>query len=92
MDAGALAHTLKPLERDGLISVAPDPDDRRHRIVSLTSVGRTRLAESDAVWIRAQTAFESAVGKEETQALQKALARLSDKAFLAAFEASFADS
>jgi hypothetical protein len=25
MDSGALAHTLKPLERDGLIAVAVDP-------------------------------------------------------------------
>ncbi|GJH29962.1 MarR family winged helix-turn-helix transcriptional regulator [Caballeronia novacaledonica] len=90
MDAGALAHTLKPLQRDGLVSIDPDPDDRRHRIVSLTPSGRAKLAESDALWIQAQTAFESAVGKVEARALHKALARLSDENFLAAFEAGFA--
>jgi len=90
MDAGALAHTLKPLERDELVSIGPDPGDRRHRIVSLTPLGQTRLVESDALWIRAQIAFESAIGKAETRALQKALARLSDGTFVAAFEASFA--
>jgi DNA-binding MarR family transcriptional regulator len=89
MDAGALAHTLKPLERDGWVSIAPDPDDRRHRIASLTSSGRAKLAESDALWIQAQTAFEAAIGKAETRALHKALARLSDENFLAAFEAGF---
>lgn len=89
MDAGALAHTLKPLERDGFVSIVPDPDDRRHRMASLTSSGRAKLAESDALWIQAQTAFESAVGKTETRALHKALARLSDENFLAAFEAGF---
>ncbi|WP_250502421.1 MarR family winged helix-turn-helix transcriptional regulator [Caballeronia sp. AZ7_KS35] len=90
MDAGALAHTLKPLERDGLVSIVPDPEDRRHRMASLTSSGRAKLAESDAPWIQAQAAFESAMGKAEAQALHKALARLSDGDFLAAFEARFA--
>jgi DNA-binding MarR family transcriptional regulator len=35
MDSGALAHTLKPLERDGLLAVAVDPADRRNRLTSL---------------------------------------------------------
>src|SRR5215472_3395337 len=36
MDAGALAHTLKPLERDELVSIDVDREDRRNRVVSLT--------------------------------------------------------
>src|ERR1700733_10628831 len=36
MDAGALAHTLKPLERDGFVTVTVDPDDRRNRLIALT--------------------------------------------------------
>src|ERR1700751_403109 len=51
-DAGALAHTLKPLERDGLVSIDVDREDRRNRVVRLTRVGRTRLAESDPLWER----------------------------------------
>src|ERR1700733_1995478 len=39
MDAGALAHTLKPLERDRLVTVAVDPNDRRNRLISLTTHG-----------------------------------------------------
>ena len=38
MDSGALAHTLKPLERDGLVDVAIDPADRRNRLITLTRV------------------------------------------------------
>ncbi|HXD90954.1 MAG TPA: MarR family transcriptional regulator, partial [Candidatus Binataceae bacterium] len=49
MDSGALAHTLKPLERDGLIAVAVDPDDRRNRLITLTRRGRAKLAETDAL-------------------------------------------
>src|SRR5262249_51178609 len=47
MDAGALAHTLKPLERDGLVSIDVDREARRKRVVRLTPAGRTRLAESN---------------------------------------------
>src|ERR1700744_924092 len=36
MDSGALAHTLKPLERDRLVAIAIDPDDRRNHLISLT--------------------------------------------------------
>ena len=36
MDSGALAHTLKPLERDSLVAVAVDPGDRRNRLITLT--------------------------------------------------------
>src|SRR5258707_8051005 len=62
MDSGALAHTLKPLERDGLLAVAVDPADRRNRLISLTQQGRAKLAETDALWAKAQRCFEAAFG------------------------------
>src|ERR1700738_3180973 len=43
MDPGALAHTLKRLERDGLVVIAIDPADRRNRQITLTRRGRTKL-------------------------------------------------
>ena len=49
MDSGALAHTLKPLQRDGLVDVAIDPADRRSRLITLTRHGRTKLAETDVL-------------------------------------------
>jgi len=90
MDAGALAHTLKPLERDGYICSTANPDDRRHRLINLTSQGRAKLVESEKLWTQTQTAFEAAVGKAETKALHIALARLSDPDFLATFEEKLA--
>src|SRR4029077_422010 len=39
MAPGALAHTLKPLERDRLVAVGVDPDDRRNRLITLTPKG-----------------------------------------------------
>src|SRR6202021_1263349 len=42
MDRGALTHNLKPLERDGLVEIRPDPKDRRNRRVVLTATGRAK--------------------------------------------------
>jgi len=45
LDSGYLSRLLRRLERDGLIEVAPDPGDRRRRLVTLTGAGRDRWAE-----------------------------------------------
>lgn len=86
MDPGALAHTLKPLERDGLIAVAVDPDDRRNRLITLTRRGRTKLAETDALWAKAQRGFEAAFGRADSEALREALRFLTSADFTATFE------
>ncbi|HSZ97315.1 MAG TPA: MarR family transcriptional regulator [Bradyrhizobium sp.] len=85
MDAGALAHTLKPLERDRLIAVTVDPDDRRSRMITLTRQGRAKLAESDALWAKAQTGFEAAFGRVESEALRQALQLLVSDRFNSIF-------
>ena len=43
MDRTTLTAALKPLERRGLVTVAKDPSDRRGRLLSLTTEGRTLL-------------------------------------------------
>jgi DNA-binding MarR family transcriptional regulator len=86
MDSGALAHTLKPLERDGLVAVVVDPGDRRNRLITLTRRGRTKLAETDALWVKAQRAFEAACGRAESKALRGALRFLISDDFAGAFE------
>lgn len=86
MDSGALAHTLKPLERDGLLVVAVDPDDRRNRLITLTRLGRTKLAETDTLWANAQRGFEAAFGASESGTLREALRFLISDGFAIAFE------
>jgi DNA-binding MarR family transcriptional regulator len=85
MDSGALAHTLKPLERDGLVTVTIDPDDRRNRRVALTRQGRAKLVETDAFWARAQRGFETAFGRAESASLRDALRLLISDDFAATF-------
>jgi DNA-binding MarR family transcriptional regulator len=69
----ALTHNLRPLERDGMVSINPDPNNRRARIVRLTSKGQKRLQESIAHWQTAQDRFESAFGKRKAAALRAVL-------------------
>jgi DNA-binding MarR family transcriptional regulator len=85
MDRGALTHNLKPLERDGLVKITTDPDDRRNRIIALTAAGRARLAQSDALWARAQRRFEAAFGGAKSASLRKALEYVVSEDFAAAF-------
>jgi hypothetical protein len=86
MDSGALAHTLKPLERDRLVAIDIDPDDRRNRLITLTPLGRARLAASDALWENAQRAFEQAFGRVKSDTLRDALSLLVSDKFATTFE------
>lgn len=85
MDRGALTHNLKPLERDGFVKTSVDPGDRRNRLVALTAAGRAKLAESDALWARAQTGFEAAFGAAKSAALRQALEYIASESFVTAF-------
>jgi len=86
MDRGALTHTLKPLERDGLVEIRVDPDDRRNRLVALTAAGRKKLEQSMPLWKNAQDGFETAFGVVKSAALRKALEFLVSDDFVTAFD------
>lgn len=88
MDAGALAHTLKPLERDGFVTVAIDERDRRNRLISLTDAGREKMDETQALLAEAHQGFEAVLGAEEAKALRKALYRLISDDFEESFQAA----
>ena len=86
MDRGALAHNVKPLERDGLIETVTDPADRRNRLIALTRAGRRKIVESERSWARAQQRFEASFGAKESAALRRALAFVASDGFLEAFQ------
>jgi DNA-binding MarR family transcriptional regulator len=85
LDRSALAHNLKPLERDGLVAIEPDPADRRSRLVTLTRRGEARLAQSMILWRDAQARFEKAFGAEKAEALRNTLALVASEEFAEAF-------
>ena len=47
LDSGYLSRLLRQLEQDDLITVTPDPDDRRQRIVALSPTGRREWRRLD---------------------------------------------
>jgi DNA-binding MarR family transcriptional regulator len=86
LDRGALAHNLKPLERDGYVRQDVDPRDRRNRVISLTEKGCAKLRESELLWARAQKKFDKAYGSTAAATLRDALALVASDKFIANFE------
>jgi DNA-binding MarR family transcriptional regulator len=62
MDRATVGHSLRPLERDGLVTIAISQADRRARIVSVTPQGLERIERGRAGWDRAQAQFENLFG------------------------------
>ncbi|MDD4933510.1 MAG: MarR family transcriptional regulator [Methylacidiphilaceae bacterium] len=58
MDRTTLTAALKPLERQGFVSVAPDKEDRRKRRLLLTDEGRALLAEAWPLWREGHAVIE----------------------------------
>lgn len=63
MDRTTLARSLKPLEREGLISIVRGRDQRR-RMISLTRKGEKLLARADRAWEEVQARLVNGMGKE----------------------------
>ncbi len=59
MDRTTLTAALKPLQRRGLVQVAPDPADRRGRLLSLTPEGKALLARAVPIWEKTHAEFEA---------------------------------
>lgn len=87
LDRTALAHNMKPLERDGYIVQTRDEVDGRSRRVSLTKLGRAKLVESTRLWRKAQRRFESTYGEERSRHLRTALAEIYSDRFAEVFTA-----
>jgi DNA-binding MarR family transcriptional regulator len=76
MDRTTLTAALKPLERRGLLTIAPDPKDRRARALSLTPDGRALLAQALPIWTREHGRLDEDLGGgiEDLRAGLRALA------------------
>src|ERR1700682_3109864 len=65
MDRTTVAHSVKPLERDGLVAVKINPSDRRERLITLSKTGSKRVEDGFQLWQKAQKIFESKFGSEK---------------------------
>jgi DNA-binding MarR family transcriptional regulator len=70
MDRTTLGRNILPLERDGLIRIAPAASDRRAKELHLTKAGEQRLQAARTGWAAAQARFESAYGVKRAAELR----------------------
>jgi len=59
MDRTTLTAALKPLERNGLVQIIANPNDRRNRLLLLTSRGQKVLASAVPTWHAVHDAIEA---------------------------------
>jgi len=70
MDRTTLTAKLKPLERRGLVQIAPDENDRRSRRISLTSEGQKVLASAVPIWQSEHDAIDKEMGAKRGRKLR----------------------
>lgn len=73
MDRSSLGHNLRPLERDGLVALQEDAEDRRRRHIVLTGEGKARLRGAKRLWSVAQERFDATFGQAEAARLRATL-------------------
>jgi DNA-binding MarR family transcriptional regulator len=73
VDRTTLGRNLRPLEREGLLELAPDDTDKRSRCLTLTPAGIKRVTSAREGWKKAQQRFEHAYGAERAAELRSLL-------------------
>ena len=73
MDRTTLGRNIRPLQRDGLVAVAPGHSDRRSKELRLTEAGVERLRAAVGGWIEAQARFEKVFGAARASELRSLL-------------------
>lgn len=74
-DQTTLTRNLKLLSKRGLVAIAPG-EDRRVRLVSLTSEGKAVLAEAIPLWEQAQAEVKQHLGEDSWQSLLELLSEV----------------
>lgn len=72
LERTTLTRNLKPLIEAGWIELETGADSRQ-RIVTISAAGRAKVKQAYAAWRRAQSAFETLVGRDAVRALHRQL-------------------
>ena len=76
LDRSDVVATLNDLVAAGLARREPDPDDRRQNLVTITTDGRARLDQLDAVLSQVQKDFLAPLTATEQNTLTRLLSKL----------------
>ncbi len=74
MDRTTLTRDLKPLERDGFVTVKAG-EDKRVRLVELTESGRLKVNQGVPIWESLQDHVFEQMGKKNWKSLMKGLSQ-----------------
>jgi DNA-binding MarR family transcriptional regulator len=78
MGPSTLTAAVKPLARRGLLSVEPDPDDRRSRRLRITPEGVALMRQAVEIWRREHAALEAALPLGTASSLRTGLGAIKD--------------
>lgn len=81
MDRTTMASNLKPLARQGLVTVEQSASDRRARTVTLTPDGLARMKAALPLWQDVQARFEERFGHDAAARLRACLTGVLDTGF-----------
>lgn len=70
MDRTTLGRNVLPLEREGLIAIAPGQRDRRSKELRLAAEGAQRLRSAFKGWTKAHARFKAIFGRTRTEDLR----------------------
>jgi DNA-binding MarR family transcriptional regulator len=73
LERSALGHNLKPLVRDGFITLRGGEKDRRRRYVVLTRRGMAKYQQAKRLWQEAQDRFRKVFGESQAVKLRETL-------------------
>ena len=76
MDRTTLTANLKPLERQGLVEMTVDPDDRRGRLLILKNAGRKRLEAALPIWHHTHAEIDTLLVNADAKAMRAGLRAL----------------
>ncbi|MCA9523953.1 MAG: MarR family transcriptional regulator, partial [Myxococcales bacterium] len=79
MTKQAVSQVLAGLEKKGLIRRQPDPEDKRGKTISFTSLGLERVAASLGAAMTVEKQLEQRIGAKAFAALKESLAELGKK-------------
>jgi len=63
LQISALTHALKPLMRDGLVTLVVDGEDRRIKRAQLTAEGLRRTQQMYALWLEVNARIDAVLGQ-----------------------------
>ncbi|MFN3825570.1 MAG: MarR family winged helix-turn-helix transcriptional regulator [Pseudorhodobacter sp.] len=75
-DPSTLTAAVKPLARRGLLTVEPDPDDRRARRLRITPEGVALMRQAVAIWQITHAQLDGEIPDETADSIRNGLAQI----------------